>query len=194
MYQGWPVRARPGSNTAEISRTHKRAPASSPEDTMTSRILLIAPEPARMGIDRALREHLTAEVTFATSCRASLSLLRREDWNLILLDENLASADAPTTEALYVSAGTAPVLEMNLAICSAERVLREVRAALSRRAQNEAKARTAAAASLGNELNASLTGVLLEAQLALRQAGPELTATLQQFIQLASELRPQLRS
>ena len=161
---------------------------------MTPSILLIAPEPASTSLSEGLQREFEAFVEQSECSRSSLSVLRREQFNLILLDENLAAAEPQVTDALYAAAGTAPVLEMNLAICSTERVLRQVRAALHRRSQDEAKARAAAAAALGNELNASLTGLLLESQLALRQAGPELAPTLQHLIELAAELRDQLRT
>ena len=111
----------------------------------------------------------------------------------MVVDENLAASDPQATEALYLAAQTSPVLEMNFAISRADRVARQVSAALRRRTQDESKARTAAALSLGNELNASLTGLLLESQLALREAGPELAPALRHLIDLAGELRAHLR-
>ena len=161
---------------------------------MAPSILLIAPEPAATTIAAGLQRELAVYVEQSDCCRRSLSLLRREQFSLILLDENLAASDPHATRDLYGGAETAPVLEMNLAICSTERVLRQVRATLNRRIQDEAKARAAAAAALGNELNASLTGLLLESQLALRQAGPELATNLQHVIELAAELRKQLQT
>lgn len=159
---------------------------------MAHSILLIAPEPAATTVAQALRHDLDASVELTPHRRSSLSALKREDFSLILLDESLAAAEPDATQALYAAAGSAPVLEMCFAISGADRVLRQVRSALHRRAQDEAKARAAAAAALGNELNAALTGVLLESQLALRQAGPELMPTLRHLIQLAGELRAQL--
>lgn len=161
---------------------------------MSALILLIAPEPAASTLAEAIRVDLGAQVRLAEHGRNSFYGLRREDFSLILLDENLAAAEPAATDALYLGAGTAPVLEANFAICGVGRLLRQVRSALQRRTQDEAKARTAAAATLQNELNASLTGLLLESQLALRGAGPELLPTLQHLIDLASELRGQLRA
>ncbi len=157
-------------------------------------VLLIAPDPAAATIAQALRQGQNFEVIESAHDRDSASVLRREEFGLILLDENLAAADPHATAALYAAAGTAPILEVNFAICNVERVLRQVRAALSRRAQDEAKARIAVAAALGNELNASLTGLLLKSQLALREADPELAPALRQLIDLAGELRSQLRT
>lgn len=156
-------------------------------------ILLIAPDPAAATIAQALRDGPQLDVMASTHARDTASALSHEEFGLILLDENLAAADPAATQALYADAGGAPILEVNFAICSVERVLRQVRAALNRRAQDEAKARTVVAAALGNELNAALTGLLLKSQLALREAGPELAPALRQVIALAAELRAELR-
>ena len=160
---------------------------------MGQAVLLIAPEPAGTSIALHLRSELQLEIAEHTEIRGSVPALRREDFALVLLDENLAAADPQATEALYLAARTAPVVELNFAISRADRVTRQVKAALSRRSQDESKARTAAALSLGNELNASLTGLLLESQLALRDAGPALAPALRQLIDLAGELRAHLR-
>ena len=160
---------------------------------MLTPVLLIAPDPAAAPLADALRSGLPADVQVGAAGRDLLPVLRHEDFGLILFDENLAAADPVAAEALYAAAGIVPVLEMNFAICNVERVLREVRAALQRRKRNEEKARAAAASTLGNELNGSLTGLLLESQLALRNAGPELARALHHLIALAAEMREQLR-
>ncbi len=152
-------------------------------------LLLIAPDPASSTIAQALREGPGLQVVQSQHGRHGTAMLRREEFGLILLDENLAAAEPQATASLYAGAGSAPVLELNFAISGAERVLRQVRAALARRAQDEAKARTAVTAALQNELNAALTGVLLKSQLALHEAGPELAVSLRQLIALAAELR-----
>ncbi len=161
---------------------------------MALSVLLLAPEPAATTVAQNLRRMLEAEVEIVLPGRPSLLALRRGDFNLILLEENLVAAQPDAMEALYAGAGTAPVLEVNFGLCGVDRVLRQVRSTLARRAQDEAKARSAVATSLQNELNASLTGLLLESQLALRQAGPEILPTLQHLIQLTGQLQKQLRN
>lgn len=161
---------------------------------MLTTVLLIAPDPAAAIVASALRSKLPAEVQASSTSRETLTLLHREEFGLVLLDENLAIADPVATEALYTAANIVPVLEINFAICNVERVVREVRAALLRRRKNEEKARAAAAAAFGNELNGSLTGLMLESQLVLRQASPELAGALRQFMALAAEMREQLRT
>jgi len=160
---------------------------------MAVSVLLVAPEPAATTLAQSLRHDLQASVQVASNARASLTALRREQFDLVLLEENLAAAEPDATPAIYTGAGAVPLLEINFGICGRDRVIRQVKSALTRRAADEAKARKAASVTLQKELNASLTGLLLESQLALRQAGPELLPTLQHLIDLASGMREQLR-
>ena len=157
-------------------------------------ILLVAPEPAATAVAHALRRDLNTPVQIAVGGRSGLVAMRREEFTVIVLEENLAAAEPEATEALYTLATTVPVLEINFGLCGVERIVRQVRSALERRAADEAKARSAVSNSLVNELNASLAGLLLESQLAMRQASPEVLPALQHLIHLASELRAQLRS
>ncbi len=184
VFPGKPAAERPA-----IPFGHPRGEA----ETAVS-LLLVAPDPPAGTLAQALRRELDIHVHVAAHGRSALAALRREEFRLIVLEENLAAAEPDATTALFAGAGTAPVLEINFGLCGTDRIVRQVRSALLRRAGDEAKARLAVAHSLQNELNASLAGLLLESQLALRGAGPEILPTLQQLIGLASELREQLRA
>src|SRR5580658_2628713 len=161
---------------------------------MPSPILLIAPESAAQAVADALRKSLDAVVETAANRRAGLATLRRGEYCLVLLDESLAAVDAQTTDLLYQNAVSAPVLEINFIITGPQRIVRQARAALTRRAHDQAQARAAVTAALYSELNASLTGLLLESQLALREAGPEQEEKLKRVVELAGKLRNQLRT
>lgn len=160
---------------------------------MPPSILLIAPDSVVPPIAEALRHDLRAEVETTPSRRAALASLRRNEFALILIDESLATVDSASADLLYQSAGGALIVELNLALSSAARVVRQARAALSRRMQDIAQAQAAAAATLHSELNTTLSGVLLESQLALRDATPEQAPRLRHLVQLATELRDRLR-
>lgn len=160
---------------------------------MAHSILVLAAEPAAGDVAHALRLQLGASVETASDRRACVQALRRGEFTLLLVEESLTTSDPEAADMLYEAAGTALVVEVNFGISSADRVLRLVRGALARSTQVEARARAGAALALHNELNAALTGLLLESQLALRQASPELAPALQQVVKLAGELRDQLR-
>jgi signal transduction histidine kinase len=161
---------------------------------MPSPILLIAPESTAPAVADALRKSLDAMVEIAANRRAGLAALRRGEYCLVLLDEALAAADAQAADLLYQNAVFAPVLEINFIITGPQRIVRQARAALTRRAHDQAQARAAVVAVLHSELNASLTGLLLESQLALRQATPEQEEKLKHVVELAGKLRNQLRT
>jgi len=161
---------------------------------MPSPILLIAPETIAEPIADALRRGLDAAVEVAANRRSGLASLRRGEYALILLEESIAAADSETTDLLYQNAGAAAVLELNFIITGPQRTVRQVRAALTRRAHDQVRARAAVTALLQGELNSSLSGLLLESQLALRAATPELAPKLRHLVELAGVLRNRLRA
>jgi hypothetical protein len=159
---------------------------------MPTTVLLLASEAAAGPVADALRRELDAEVDLQPSLRSGVAALRRRDFAIVLLDETLASGEPETLDRLYQDGG-APLLELNLAISSAPRIVRQVRAALIRRSRDLALARTAAASLLHNELNQTLSGLLLESELALRDASPAQAPKLRELVQLAVHLRDRLR-
>ncbi len=157
-------------------------------------ILIIADGASARAVAEVLQRELDLPVEVAPTRRAGLAALRRGDYSLLLLEESLAAADAEATELIYQKALVAPVLELNFVLSSAPRILRQVRAALARRAYDQAQAREAAAIELHNELKSSLTGLLLESQLALREAQPAHSAKLRHLVELAGNLCDRLQA
>jgi hypothetical protein len=155
-------------------------------------VLLLAAEPAATQAANVLRHGLPSQVEVVTDQRDCLGALRHDQYTLVLLEDGVYAGNPEGAAVLLEAAGTAYVLDVNFAICSAERVLLMVRSALKRRAEQEACARSAAVRSLHNDLNAPLTGLLLESQLALRQAGAELAPALRHIVELAEDLRRRL--
>ena len=156
---------------------------------MSLPILIIADGPPALAVAEALRRELDLTIEIAPNRRAGLAALRRGEYSLLLFEEGLAAADPEAAEAIYEKALATPVLELNFAISNAQRVLRQVRAALTRRAHDQAQAREAAAVYLQNELKSSLTGLLLESQLCLRDAPPAQGSRLRHLVELAGDLR-----
>ncbi len=161
---------------------------------MLSPILLLTPASAADPIATALRSGLDIEVEATTSRYTALACLRQREYSLVLLDESMAAEDLEELDLLYRSAGSAPVLEINFALSGAPRIVRQVRSALTRRAFDRAQAQTAAALTLHSQLNTTLTGLLLESQLLLRDATPQLEPKLRHVVELAGNLRDRLRA
>jgi hypothetical protein len=136
------------------------------------------------------------EVEMVPSTRAAMASLRRceSEYGVILLEESLTTADPETADLLYQTAGGALLLEINFVLSNTERIIRQVRYALARREQDRKNARTAVASQLNGELNSTLAGLLLESQLALREAQPDLQPKLRNIVGLASDLRKRLKT
>lgn len=161
---------------------------------MVESILLIAPDGVSFRVAEMLRGELKNHpLDAAANRRAGLAMLRRGEYALVLLDESIALADEDGADALYQNAGAAVVLEFNFGIVGLTRVLRQVKSALTRRAHDQQQARASVMTALQNELNASLSGLLLESQLALRGANGEQAAKLRHVVELAGEMRERLR-
>jgi hypothetical protein len=157
-------------------------------------LLLIAPETTAAPVAAAIGQELDFAVTVVADRRAAMANLRHNEYALILIEESLTAFDPEATDLLYSTAADTPVLEINFALSSAARTVRQVRAALNRRAHDRASADRAATVRLHGELNAALTGLLLESELALRSATPEQQPRLRQVVALASGLRDRLRT
>lgn len=161
---------------------------------MSNAILIIAPPATAEPIANALRSELDASVEIAPQRRAGLAALRRSEYAVVLLEESLAHRDARSADVLYQNAGGAPVVELSLHIAQTPFILRQVRSALAHRAHDGERARAAATAELQSKFGASVTGILLESQLALREATPSQAPKLQHVVDLARDLRKHLRA
>ena len=142
----------------------------------------------------SLTKQLGLPVEVASSRREGLAALRRKECTIGGVDEPVAEASPDGAEQLWKLSGLAIPLQVNFAISGTHRILREMRAALARREQEQQLAMRAAATRIENELRDTVTGLLLHSQLALAEprVSPQLTAKLQTVAQLAGNLRTRL--
>ena len=163
---------------------------------MAQTVLLVTGVLGAQDCAAAIGRQLGLSVEVAENRRAALSVLRRREYLVIVLDESFVEADPAGAEVLWQQAGLAIPLQVNFGISGCNRVLREVRAALQRRERELSLSLRAAARLLEGEMNTTITGLLLQTQLAL--AEPSLPANvagkLQQVVELASTLRNCLRN
>jgi CheY-like chemotaxis protein len=131
---------------------------------MMRSILLITAVSGAAECAQAMEKQLGLRVDTVPDRRAGLAALRREEYAVVILDENLALADAVATDVLWKQASLAVPIEINFAICGCARITREVRAALQ------------------SELAMRETGVT-----------PAIAARLQTIRELANSLRDRLR-
>jgi hypothetical protein len=154
---------------------------------MTQTVLLVTAIAGAENCASAIGRQLGLAVELAQNRRAALAALRRREYSVMVLDEGLVEADPAGAEVLWQQAGLAIPVQVNLGISGCNRVLREVRAALQRREKEQSLAIRAAAQLMEGEMNTTITGLLLQTQLAL--AEPALPANvaikLQQVVELA---------
>ncbi len=139
---------------------------------------------------------LGMEVEVAEGRKAALAALRRREYLALVIDESLAECDPAAAEKICESAGLAIPMQINFAVSGAARLVREIRAALSRRQREQTLARRAAAAAIESELKTTVAGLLLHSQLALNGSGvPAAVADrLRMVADLAGSLRQQLNA
>jgi hypothetical protein len=133
-------------------------------------------------------------VETASNRKDALVALRRRNYSIVVLDSSLLEASAADADMLFKHSGLAVPLEINFAISGCGRLVREIRAALSRRQLEQSVAARAAAASLETNLRDTVAGLLLQSQLALAEPSipPQLADKLRLMAELAGSLRQKL--
>jgi hypothetical protein len=161
---------------------------------VSQRILLISGMTAAVDYADEIAQQLGVSVEVAASRKAGLDALRRREYALVIVEDSLAEGDATGADLIWKHAGLAIPLQVNFALSSGSRLVRDVRAALARRAHEQSLAMRAAATTLESELRATVTGLLLQSQLALAEPAltPKLSDKLRMINELASALRQQL--
>jgi hypothetical protein len=137
---------------------------------------------------------LAMAVEVAESRKSALVALRRREYLAVVVDESLAECDPAGAEAIWEHAALAIPVQVNFALAGANRLVREIRAALNRRQREQSLARRAAAAAIETELKSTVAGLLLHSQLALSESGvpTSIADKLRVVADLAGNLRQQL--
>lgn len=130
-------------------------------------------------------------VEAAANRKDALAALRRQTYSIVVLDSSLLEAASGDADALFKHSGLAIPLEINFAISGCGRLVREIRAALSRRQLEQSVAARAAAGALESKLRDTVAGLLLQSELAL--AEPSVPAQLADKLKLMVELAGNLR-
>ncbi len=161
---------------------------------MNHTVLMITSIAGAENCAASLARQLGFTVAVASTRRAGLTALRRNEYSCIVVDDSIVESDPEGAELLWKHAGLAVPVQINFAISGSARLAREIRAALARREQEQGLAMRAAASSIESELKSTLTGLLLQSQLALAEASasPQLTVKLKMMVELAGDLRQRL--
>lgn len=162
---------------------------------MQGTLLIVATAKSAEPCAAAIAQQLALRVEIANSRRAALAAVRREEYCVILVDECLAEVDPAWMDLLTQNAGFALTIQINFALATYTRIVREMRAVLLRREHELELARRAAVNTLQNELKSSVTGLLLQSELALREPSVPvaLASKLSHLVELAGEIGKQLQ-
>jgi len=157
-------------------------------------ILLISAMTGARNCADNLSHQLGFQVDVAHDRKDGIALLKQRPYCVVIVDESIAEADARGAELLWRYTGLAIPLQVNFALSGTTRLARDVRAALHRREREQALAMRAAASTIEGQLKSSMTGLLLQSELAL--AEPTLSGAaatkLRLVIELAGNMRHQL--
>jgi hypothetical protein len=154
-------------------------------------VLVISAMDGAENLSSVLSGYVESRVEVVTTRKAGLLSVRRNEFAVVVVDESLIEGDPEWADQLWESAGLAIPIQVNFSISGGARLGREVRGALARRDAEYEMARKVAATEMENELKGSLTGLLLQSELAMREpAGSEsLAPKLRLMVELAEEIR-----
>jgi signal transduction histidine kinase len=139
----------------------------------------------------AIMQQMGLDVEVVPGRREGLEALRAGNYAAVIVDDSLAEGDPRGAEVLWKMAGLAIPMQVNFALTGSARLVRDLRAALSRREQEQGAAHRAALRAVESELRNSISGLLLHTQLALREGGP--SPQLEQRLRLMAELAGSLK-
>jgi len=131
-------------------------------------VLIVTAMDGAENLARTISRETDAVVEIAHSRRAALARLRRDPVTALLLDTALPDTEMTTSEMVWQNAEGAVPLEMNIATFGAGGVVRMLRSLLDGRRQAEALGRREATAAVAQELQSTLTSLLLQSDLLLR--------------------------
>ena len=164
------------------------------QSSLQHHVLIVSPMADVTQVAESLSTTLGCPVKVAIGHRAGVAELRRRDYSVVVVDDCMAEANPAATEMLWQSLGMAVPVQINFGFHSGPRLAREVQAAIGRREQQQVQALRAAASLLESELKSTVTGLLLQSQLALAEPAlpPKLTVKLELVAELAGNLRRRL--
>jgi hypothetical protein len=186
-----------GVGSARLARPRRGAFQQRMEGTgwrqgMTSRdVLMITGMEGAANFAEALAAQIGGQVEVASTRKTGLASLRRGQFAVVVVEESLVEGDADWADQVWAGMGLAIPVQVNFSISGGGRLVREVKSALARREVQYEAALKAAELEVKNELRGSLTGLLLQSELALREpAGSDaLGPKLKMVVELAGAIR-----
>ena len=131
----------------------------------------------------------------AASVPQAVSKMQLAEYDVLAIDQSLLEGDFCAFDTLLNHCSNAMPLYVNLALHSAERIVREVQVALRRAEHEKLMATRTAERALRNQLRSEVTGILLNSELVLQQQKgipPEAAEKIRSVRELAEKMRARL--
>lgn len=155
-------------------------------------ILMVTSAKAGPEFAKVLEAQLGETVELADSVRKAATMARNGDYTALVLDDPMVETELDALDALLNNTGIAVPVYVNMAICSAERMVREIKNALRRDGEARLVAIRAAESLLRSEIRDAVTGILLTTELALKI--PELPEDAEEKMRSVCNLAAQIRT
>jgi hypothetical protein len=155
-------------------------------------ILLITPAARGQECAQALLAATNLPTDVAPTLHAAVGKLREQEYAAVVIDQFVMEAEPDESEQMLEHLGGAFPVYVNCAINGIDRIVREVRSALSRRQREEHIARSSASRAIWSELKESVTAILLSCDLVLTLK--EVPTPAADKIQLIHDMATQMRS
>jgi signal transduction histidine kinase len=155
------------------------------------RVLVVSALSGAENCAAAIMQQMGLDVDVVPGRREAIEALRTGSYAAVIVEDSLAEGDPRGAEVLWKMAGLAIPMQVNFALTGSARLVRDLRAALARRLQEQGAAQRAALRAVEAELRNSISGLLLHTQLALRESGP--SPRLEQRLRLMAELAGNLK-
>lgn len=159
-------------------------------------VLLVTAMPGAEKFAATLSESASVVIEVARSRRAALAALRRQSFAAVVVDAGLPGNEVTQKEMVWQNIGVAVPLELDLAKLESAAVIRLLRSVLNGCRELEAIVREDVGRSMAENLRSTVTGMLLQADLALcdRTLSPVSEQRFRRLRFMADDLRIRLRA
>jgi len=130
-------------------------------------ILLTTPSARGQQCAESLQIATGEEIHWAQSPQQAATRLREQTYTAAVIDQFLLETEPEEGEQMIEHLGTAFPVYINFAVTGMDRLVREVRSALHRRAREESVARRSVVAQMHSGMSETLTALLLSCELAM---------------------------
>ncbi len=157
-------------------------------------ILLITTSACGQECVAAMNKACEQDVHLTTTVRDALSCVHANEYNAVVIDQNVLESDPLAIETVIRNARLAVPVYVNFALQGRDRVVRDTQMSLRRAQAERLIAMRAASDMLQSKLNGTVAGILLSSELTLSVPGlPSAAEVKIRFIhELAKSLRRQL--